>query len=166
MILKLTAIFHRYITAIFLNIVDIDNKLISKKISFREENYKYFLGYIDADYKIKPFSIILPNTSAYIKSYDTKTKWMSFFIKDEESSKICDNIWNKVSNSMKNKSDSKPLYNKEFLKAKIKSYGDEATDFHNKEMSRLGSCYTCLAVIFIDFVFKKDENYYPQVFLK
>lgn len=26
--------------------------------------------------------------------------------------------------------------------------------------------YTCLAVILIDFVFKKDESYYPQVFEK
>ena len=28
------------------------------------------------------------------------------------------------------------------------------------------SNYTCLAVILIDFVLKKDENYYLQVFLK
>ena len=33
-------------------------------------------------------------------------------------------------------------------------------------MPKADSNYTCLAVILIGFVFKKVENYYPQVFLK
>ena len=34
-------------------------------------------------------------------------------------------------------------------------------------MPKVGSNYICLAVILIDFVLIKDENYYyPQVFLK
>ena len=42
-----------------------------------------------------------------------------------------------------------------------KSYGDEATDFHKKEMQKIGSYDTCLAVTLIDFVLKNDENCYP-----
>ena len=49
---------------------------------------------------------------------------------------------------------------------KTKSYDDEATDFHDKEIPEVGSNDTNLAVILIYFVLKKDENYYPQVFLK
>ena len=52
------------------------------------------------------------------------------------------------------------------MKTKIKSYGDEATGFHDKEMPKVGSDYTCLAVITIGSALKKDQNYYPQVFLK
>ena len=33
-------------------------------------------------------------------------------------------------------------------------------------MHKVHSNYTCWAVILIGFVLKKDENYYPQVFLK
>ena len=44
-------------------------------------------------------------------------------------------------------------------------YGDEATDFLNEEMAKVDSNYTCLAVIEIDFILKKNENYYPQIFL-
>ena len=33
-------------------------------------------------------------------------------------------------------------------------------------MSKVGSNYTCLAVILTDFILEKDENYFPQVFLK
>ena len=53
-----------------------------------------------------------------------------------------------------------------FGKTKIKSYHDEFTDFHDKEIPKLGSNYTCLAVILVGFVLKKDENYHPQMFLK
>ena len=60
--------------------------------------------------------------------------------------------------------DSEPVYNKRILKIKIKSSGDEAEDFHNKEIPKVGSNYTFLAII--DFVHKKDENCYPKVFLK
>ena len=43
-------------------------------------------------------------------------------------------------------------------KIKIKSYGDEATDFRIKEISKVGSNYTCLTVTLIDFVLKKDRE--------
>ena len=41
------------------------------------------------------------------------------------------------------------------MKTKVKSSGDEATDFHDKEMPKAGSNHTCLAVIMIDSVLKK-----------
>ena len=59
-----------------------------------------------------------------------------------------------------------PVYNREYLKAKIKSTGDEATDFYDKNISKVGSNHTCLAVISLDSALKKDDNYYPEVFLK
>ena len=46
---------------------------------------------------------------------------------------------------------------------KKKSYGDEARDFHNKKIPKVGSNYTCLRITLIDFVIKKDENYYQKV---
>ena len=55
---------------------------------------------------------------------------------------------------------------KEFLKIKIKFHGDEVTDFYDKEISKVDSNHTCLAVIGLDSALKKDDNFYPQVFLK
>ena len=52
------------------------------------------------------------------------------------------------------------------MQTKIKSCGDEATDFHNEEIPKTGSDYTCLAVINFDSALKKDENCYSQLFLK
>ena len=71
-----------------------------------------------------------------------------------------------ISNSMKNKLDCEPIYNKKFLKTKIKSYGDADTDFCNKEISKVESNYNSLAVVLIDVVLKKIKNYYQQVLLK
>ena len=59
-----------------------------------------------------------------------------------------------------------PFTNKKILKTKIKSHGDEVTDFYDKEIPRVDSNHTCLAVTSLDSALKKDENYYPQVFLK
>ena len=39
---------------------------------------------MNKDYKIKKLSIILPKTSAYSKSYNGETKWIYFFIEDDE----------------------------------------------------------------------------------
>ena len=75
---------------------------------------------------------------------------------------ICDN----VSSNIKKEFDSESVYNKKFLKTRIKSYGDEAADFYDKEIRKVGSNRTCLQVILLDSVLKRDENYYPQVFLK
>ena len=79
---------------------------------------------------------MLPKTSAYIKSYDGQTCY------------------------------SEPVYNKEFLKTKIKSHGDEVTDFYDKTVLKVDSNQTCLAVITLDSALKKGDSYYPQVFLK
>ena len=50
--------------------------------------------------------------------------------------------------------------------AKIKFYCDETTDFHDKEMPKMDSNHTFLAVISLDSALKKYENLYLQVFLK
>ena len=68
------------------------------------------------------------------------------------------------------KIDSEPIYNRNFLKTKIKSYSAEATDFHDEDMPKVGFNCIYLAVRLIEVVLKNDEkkfvnkDYYPQVF--
>ena len=52
------------------------------------------------------------------------------------------------------------------MKTKIKYHGDEVTDSYDKKIPKLDSNHTCLAVISLDYALKKDDNYYPQMFLK
>ena len=62
---------------------------------------------------------------------------------------------------MKKEFDSEPVHNKEFLKTKIRSHSDEVTDSYDKEIPKIGSNHTCLALISLDSALKKDENCYP-----
>ena len=122
--------------------------------------------YLYNDDKVKPLNIMLPKTSAYVNSYYVQTKRMSFLIEDDDLLKKYNTIWDKVSADIKKEYDGEPVYDKEFLKTKIKSHGDEPTDFYDKEIHKIDSNYTCLTVITMHYALIKDENYYPQVFLK
>ena len=52
------------------------------------------------------------------------------------------------------------------METKIKSHGDEVTDFYEKKTPKVDSNHTCLAVITLDSALKKDDSYYLQVLLK
>ena len=70
------------------------------------------------------------------KGFDS-TKYISFLIKGDELLKKYNDIWEKVRDSLKNKSDSEPAYNEKYLKAKINSYnGEIITNFHNDKIKR------------------------------
>ena len=88
----------------FLKYLDIDKVLVSYKISFGEKSHKYFIGYLYNDYK------------------------------GDELSEQNITIWDKVSPNIKKQFDSEPVYNKKFLKTKMKSHGDEFTDFYDKKL--------------------------------
>ena len=64
--------------------MDIEKAVVSNKIFSGEKNYKCFIGYLHNDHKIKLLYIMLPKTSAYVKSYDGQTKWMYFLIEDDD----------------------------------------------------------------------------------
>ena len=106
---------------------------------------------------------MLPKTSAYIKSCDGHTKWLYFLIEGNEK---YNTIWGNVSADIKKEFDSEPVYNKNYLKTKTNSHGDEVTDFYDKKILELDSNHTCLPVISLDSALKKNDNYYPLVFLK
>ena len=66
--------FYQLKSPFLLKDVDTEKVLVSKKISSGEKNYKYFIGYLYNDQKVKLLQIMLPKTSAYVKSYDGQTK--------------------------------------------------------------------------------------------
>ena len=52
--------------------------------------------------------------------------------------KKCNTIQDKGSADIKKEFDCEPVYNKVYLKTKIKSHGDEVTDFYDKEVPKSG----------------------------
>ena len=158
--------FYQNETPILLKDGDIKKLLVSSKISFGEKNNKCFIGYFYNGDKIKPLHIMLTKTSANVKTYDGQTKGMYFLIEEDNLLEKYNTIWDIFSADIKKEFDNEPVYNKENLKTKTKSHGDEVYDFKDKEISNVDSNHNCLAVISLDFALKKDESYYTQVFLK
>ena len=92
---------------------------------------------------------------------------MSYLIKDDKLLKKHNKIWKNVKNTIYKEFDSDPVYNKKYLKAKIKSYnGKINTNFHNDKIPKEGSQCICLSVILINSVFRTSKNYYPEMFLE
>ena len=112
------------------------------KISSGEKIYKFFIGYLCGDFKIKPLHKMLPKTRAYVKSYGN----------------------NKFSANIKRGFDSKPIYDKKCFKIKILSKRNETIP--DKGIPRAVSDYTFIAGTTINSAIKNDINYYPQVYLK
>ena len=82
-----------------------------------------------------------------------ETKYISFLIKDNELLGKYNEIWKKVSKSIKTELVSEPIYNEKYLKANIKSCKRKInTNFHNNKILKEGSQCIWLAVISNDSV--------------
>ena len=88
-------------------------------------------------------------------------------IKDDKLLKKYNGVWDKVSYTTGKDSGSNLVYNKKYLRAKIKSYNRKINaNFHNNKLTQEGSHFICLLVISIDSIFRTGKkNYYPEVFL-
>ena len=53
-------------------------------VSSGEKKYNFFIGYKDDYHNIKPLCIMPSKTSAYVKIYSGKTKWIYFFIEHDK----------------------------------------------------------------------------------
>ena len=67
-----------------------------KNVTFEEKNYKYFIGYLYNDDKVKSLNTMLPKTSSHVKHYDGQTKWMYFSIKDDKLLEKYNTIWDQL----------------------------------------------------------------------
>ena len=61
-----------------------------------------------------------------------KLNWY-FLIEDNDLLEKYNTIWDKVRADIKKEIDSEPVYNTNYLKAKLKSHGDKVTDYSDKK---------------------------------
>ena len=84
-----------------INDIDINEIVVSNKLPFGKQDFKYFICYKD-NKKIRPLCIFFPEMSKY-KRYSDKTKCIYFMIKDEKTFDKYMKIWEKVSHIIKEK---------------------------------------------------------------
>ena len=84
--------------------------------------------------------------------------WRWWLIKKNNNNNI---VWDKVRVDIEKEFNSKPVYNKMFLKTKLKFHDNKVAYFYDKEIPKADSNHTCLAVISLDSALNKTGNYYP-----
>ena len=115
--------FHKSKEPIDLMSVNVDQIVVSDKFKHNNEGFKYFIGYQEGEI-VKPLCIILPQMSGYIKYFENGGKNMSFLIKDDEVWEKYEQIWDVIKNKLGIKFHSEPIYEKKYLKAKIKVFDE------------------------------------------
>ena len=81
---------HQHKRPISIKNLDINEIVVSNKVSFGKKDFKYFIGYKDT--KIRSLCMFLPRMSTYRRDF-VETKCMSFFIKDNELLLKYNEIW-------------------------------------------------------------------------
>ena len=93
-------------------------------------------------------------------------KNMSFLIKKNEVFGKYEDIWDLIKNKLGIKFHSEPIYEKKYLKAKIREFdSDIKTNFLDNGLPKENMYYTCIACITIDSVIKMNKKNYPQIYL-
>ena len=75
--------FHNSKQPINLDLVNVDQIVISNKFKHSDDGFKHFIGYKE-DEIVKPLCIILSRMSGYIKYFENGGKNMSFEIKNDD----------------------------------------------------------------------------------
>ena len=136
--------------------IDVNKISISKEEPYgTKKSLKYLIGY-DDNGVIRPLCIKLPQMIDYVKCFDSN-KIMAFEVIDKKTVKKCTKIWERVSNLMNIRLDSKPVYgdNDKYIKTKINSYGDKTnTNFQGKKIPKEYASYKCLSLIIFGPVFR------------
>ena len=109
-----------------------------------DDGFKYFIGYREGEI-VKPLCIILPQMSGYIKYFENGGKNMSFMIKNDDVLDKYNEIWNKIKNTLNKKFHSMPVYDENYIKAKVREFnGVIKTNFLGDEVPKEIVHYTSL----------------------
>ena len=105
--------------------------------------------------------------TGYIKYFENGGKNMSLVIKDDDVLDKCNEIWDKIKETLSIKFHSIPVYDEQYIKAKVREFnGVSNTNFSSDEVPKENKHYTCIACITIDSVMRVENKNYPQVYLE
>ena len=154
--------FHKSKQPIDLDLVNVDQIVVSDKFKHSDDGFKYFIGYKEGEI-VKPLCIILPQMSRYIKYFENGGKNVSFLIKDDDVLDKYNEIWNKIKKTLNTKFHSMPVYDEKYIKAKVREFnGAIKTNFLGDEMPKENLYYVCIDCITIDSVMRMKKRIIPM----
>ena len=145
-----------------LNLINVDQIVVSDKFKHSDGGFKYCIVYKEGEV-VKPLRIILSQMSGSIKYFKNGGKNMSFVIKDNDV--LYNEIWDKIKEKLNIKLHSMPVYDEKYIKAKIREFnGLIKTNFLGDEIPKESMHYTCIVFITIYSILRMEKKNYPQVF--
>ena len=111
--------FHKSKQPVDLDLVNVDQIVVSDKFKHIDDGCKYFIGYKEGEI-VKPLCIILPHMSGYIKYFENGGKNMFFVIKDDDVLDKYNKTWDKIKENLKIKFHSMLIYDEKYIKAKVR----------------------------------------------
>ena len=142
---------------------NVEQIVVSDKSKHSYEGFTYFIGYQEGEI-IKPWCIILPQMSGYIKYFENGETNMYFLIKDDEVWEKYENIWDVIKNKLCITFHSEPIYKQKHLKAKVREFdGLIKTNIFGNDRPKENMHYACIGCTAIDSAMRMDKKSYPQV---
>ena len=149
-----------------LDLINVDQIVVSDKSEYSDGSFKYFISYKEGEI-VKPLRIILPQITGFIKYFENGGKYMTFVIKDDMCLNKYNEIWDKIKETLSIKFHSMPVYDEKYIKAKVREFnGVIKTNFLGDEVPKENKHYTCIACITIDSVMRMEKKNYRQVYLE
>ena len=111
--------FHKSKQRVDLDLVNVDQILVSDKFKHIDDGCKYFIGYKEGEI-VKPLCIILPHMSGYIKYFENGGKTMFFVIKNDDVLDKYNKTWDKIKENLKIKFHSMLIYDEKYIKTKLR----------------------------------------------
>ena len=158
--------FHKSKQRIDLDLINVDQIVVSDKLKHRDDCFKYFIGYKEGEI-VKSLCINLPQITGYIKYFENGDKNMSFMVKNDYVLDKYNEIWDKIKNTLNIKFHSMPVYDEKYIKAKLREFsGVIKTNFLGGEVPKGNEHYTCITCVTIDSVLRMEKKNYPQFCLE
>ena len=136
---------HKSKQPINLDLVNVDQILVSDKYKHRDDGFKYFVGYKEGEI-VKPLCIIFPQMTGYIKYFENGGKSMFFVINDDDVLDKYNEIWDKIKEKLNIKFHSTPVYDEQYIKTKVREFnGVIKRNSLSDEVPKENEHYTCTA---------------------
>ena len=107
--------FHKSKQPINLDLINIDQIVVSDKSKYRDGGFKYFIGYKEGEI-VKLLCIILPQLSAYVKYFENGGKNMPFVIKDDDVLDKYNEIFDRIKETLNIKFHSMSVYHQKYIR--------------------------------------------------
>ena len=111
--------FHKSKPPINLDLVNINEIVISEKFKDFDDTFKYFIGCKEGETD-KPLCI--PQMSGYINYFVNGGKNLSFVIKDDDVLVKQNEVWDMIKQKLNIKCHSMPVYDEKYVKAKVSEF--------------------------------------------